>query len=325
MKTLRRIINEVESTASILAFDIGGTRIKAGIVRDTAVSALHIESLGPRESTDLLIERLMRLVQQIGAGHHIQAIGISMKGIVDPQQGLILDVNEALMDLIGQPLAQHLADASHLPVVLENDARMYLLGEMLYGAGKQAENLLCLTLGTGVGSGVALQRRVLRGPRGLTGILGGHLTIQKDGPRCTCGNIGCLEALIGTAALVRAAVEAYTAQHEPMPDIANLTPQAIFTAARSGYRPAQMVIQSFTHALGAGIVSLVHAYDPDYVVLGGGLSASAEDFLPLVQAYLDEHIWSLPRGRVRVLRAELGDAAALLGIAAFARGFAAFL
>jgi glucokinase len=175
--------------------------------------------------------------------------------------------------------------------------------------------MVCLTLGTGVGSGVALHGRVLRGTRGTAGILAGHVTVQVDGPRCTCGNIGCLEALIGTAGLIRAARETLAGGHASVLRRADLEPRHIFEAAAEGDEPAQELVQRFARHLAAGVVTLIHAYDPDIVVLGGGLAARSEQFLPFVQEYVDAHAWTVPRGRVRVVPAVLGDSAALVGIA----------
>ncbi|MBA2677903.1 MAG: ROK family protein [Ktedonobacteraceae bacterium] len=304
--------------AEVLAFDVGGTRIKAGIVQGAEVSELRIELLPVQKDAIIVIKALERLGRQLRQGHNVQAIGVSMKGIIDPQRGTVLDVNESLSDLIGLPFAQTLAQAFQLPVFVENDARMYTAGEMLYGAGRQVENLLCLTLGTGIGCGVVLQRHVLRGGRGLFGILGGHITVQIDGPRCTCGNIGCLEAFIGTAPLLRKAEELYAADNRPLPEI--WTPQHIFAAAADGDPVADEVVAYFARYLSAGVVSLIHAYDPDIVVLGGGIAGSFFQFLPTVQKYVDEHTWTYPREGVRVKTAELGDTAALVGVAALARG-----
>jgi glucokinase len=304
----------------VLAFDVGGTRIKAGIVRAAEVSALHVEPLPEQRHAASVIDALVRLGNRIRAEQDVQAIGVSMKGIIDPQQGMILDVNESLADLIGTPFAYHLSQAFQLPVVAENDARMYTVGEMICGAGKQVENLLCLTLGTGIGCGVVLQRRVVRGARGLFGTMGGHITVQIDGPRCTCGNIGCLEALIGTAPLLRKASELYAAHNKSMigEDISTL--QHIFAAASDGDEVAREIVAYFAHYLSAGLVSLIHAYDPDIVILGGGIAGSSQQFLHAIQQYVDEHTWTYPRGRVRIKTAELGDTAALVGVAALARG-----
>ena len=306
--------------AMILAFDVGGTRVKAGLVRGAEIVALHVEPLNKAEAVPDLIQILVALGNRMRMGTSIQAVGISMKGIVDPQQGTLLDVNESWANLIGKPFAQRLSQLFHLPVFVENDARMYTVGEMLYGAGREVENLLCLTLGTGIGSGVALQRRVLRGPRGVSGILGGHITVQVDGPLCTCGNIGCLEAFIGTSSLARKAAALALAQYGSVPEQAALTPHAFFAAALAGDAVASEVVTYFAHYLSAGVVSLIHAYDPDLVVLGGGIAKASAQFLPAVQNYIDEHAWTLPRGRVRVTTAALEDTAALLGIAALGQG-----
>lgn len=304
----------------VLAFDVGGTRIKAGLVRGPEILTRHVETLDANDPAPDLARILVKIGEQVRGNVAVQAVGISLKGLVDPWQGVLLDVNDVWAHLVGRPLAQMLSEAFGLPVFVENDARMYTTGELLYGAGRDADNLLCLTLGTGIGSGVAFQRRVLRGPRGVSGILGGHITVQVDGPRCTCGNLGCLEAFIGTAPLVYKAAELALAQHGTAPAPALLTPHAIFAAAREGDPVACEVVAYFTRNLSAGVVTLIHAYDPDLVVLGGGIAEASAQFIPALQSYIDEHAWTLPRGRVRVAMAELGDTAALLGIAALARG-----
>lgn len=304
----------------VLAFDVGGTRIKAGLVRGPEILTRHVETLEANGTALDLVRVLVELGKRVRGDVAVQAVGISMKGLVDPWQGILLDVNETWAHLIGRPIAQQISEAFGLPVCVENDARMYTAGELLYGAGRDVDNLLCLTLGTGIGSGVAFQRRVLRGPRGFSGILGGHITVQMGGPRCTCGNLGCLEAFIGTAPLVRKAAELAQAQHGNALAPTLLTPSAIFAAEREGDLVAREVVAYFTRYLSAGVVSLIHAYDPDLVVLGGGIAEASAQFVPALQSYIDEHTWTLPRGRVRVTRAELGDTAALLGIAALARG-----
>lgn len=317
-----------QNQRDILAFDIGGTRIKAGIVQGSVVSDLTIEALHGKDGADDVLSHIVRIGQHLMAGREVGAVGMSVKGIIDPRRGIILDVNEALAASIGVPIAERLTREFGVSVRLENDARMYTLGELLYGAGRAATNMICLTLGTGVGCGVALGRRVLRGPRGLSGILGGHITVQADGPLCTCGNIGCLEALIGTGALTRETTEALSRgrasslQDVPRPA---LSPRHIFTASAAGDMLAQEIVQRFTRYLGAGVVSLVHAHDPDLVVLGGGMAAVADQFLAEVQAYVDAHIWTLPGMKVRVTTAELSDAAALVGVAAYAHGVDIFL
>jgi len=303
---------------AVLAFDLGGTRIKAGIVREACVSSLQVEPTDDREESAALAA-LLRLGHRMMGTRDVAAVGVSVKGIVDPVGGVVRDVKERLVGLVGQPLAAILAQEFGRPAFVENDARMYALGEWSHGAGHGHRNVVCLTLGTGVGSGVVLGGRLLRGPRGVGGILAGHATVEVNGPTCTCGNVGCLEAVIGTAGFVRMADEAMT--RDPSPSVLRhtpRTPQHIFEAAARGDALASTLTHTFATYLGAGVVSAIHAYDPDIVVLGGGMMHSFAPFLPCVQAYVDAHAWTVPRGRVRIVPAVLGDTAALIGVAALA-------
>lgn len=306
-----------EARSTVLAFDIGGTRIKSGLVRDGDLSSFALTSLEEREKAGGAFSCVLQLGRHFLAEQRIDALGLALRGIVDPTSGVLLDVNGALSEFIGQPVAARLKDELGIPVFLENDARMYELSELLYGAGRDSQNVVCLTLGTGVGCSVALERRILRGARGLSGILGGHITVQVDGPRCSCGNCGCLEALAEAIRRERQDAPTSLLWHGPA------TPHALFEAHAAGDALAQMLVARFSRHLGAGIVSLIHVYDPDMVIVGGGLMQSSAHFLEGVQTYVDTHAWTLPRGRVRVVPARLGDTAALLGIAALIQNPAA--
>ncbi len=304
----------------VLAFDVGGTRLKAGIVQGEKIFTLRVEPLELYRNVSDLLAQLVRVGRQLLVDYTVTAIGISVKGIVDPCSGVILDVNERLEACINEPLTDLVAQAFGLPTVIENDARMYTLGELLYGAGRAVNNMVCLTLGTGIGSGVAWNRRVLRGCRGVSGILGGHITIQMDGPLCSCGNRGCLEALIGTTALIREVKQILATGRDSSLRDGSITPVRIFAASAAGDSLARELVQQFAERLGAGIVSLIHVYDPDLVVLGGGMMKASHQFLPAIQTYVSQHAWTLPRKRVGVTAAELGDASALVGIASIACG-----
>jgi glucokinase len=288
--------------------------------------AFHSESLNKQESVSDFVQTITRIGQYLRKEHTIQAVGMSIKGIVDAQQGTIVEVKEALSEIVDQPIAEQLAKTFNLPVVLENDARMYALGELLYGAGQSAENFVCLTLGTGVGCAVAINRCILRGAYGLAGILGGHISVQADGPPCNCGNRGCLEAFIGTTALVEAAKQYIVIYSQSqLAHTQPLTPYAIFHAAANGDEPAQILVQRFTHYLSVGIVSLIHAYGPDIVVLGGGIMGASSQILLPVQRYVAQHCWTQLAQRVRITAATLGDTAALLGVASLAENGADLL
>ena len=306
------------ATPAILAFDIGGTRIKAGLVRGGAVSALTTAPTSGGGS-DAILDTIVRLGRGLMEDHDIAGIGLCVKGIVEPARGVLLDVNEALAGWIGRPIGRTIADRLGSPTYMENDARMYALGEYAHGAGRGSASMVCLTLGTGVGSGVALGGRILRGPHGTGGIMCGQMTIQRDGRLCTCGNVGCLETLVGTAGVIRSAEEALTRDPSSALRDGSLDPRRVFAVAAAGDSAAGEVVRRFARDLGAGVVNVIHAYDPDVVVLGGGMAHAAVQFLPAVRAYASAHAWTYPRGRVRIVPALLGDAAALVGVAEHVR------
>jgi glucokinase len=304
---------------TVLVFDVGGTRLKAGLAGPDGISSLTIVPTDV-SSADALVAQTAALGRRLLHGEHPSAIGVSVKGIVDSLRGSVVEVNAPLAVLSGELLADRLAQALGAPVRVENDARMYALGELRHGAGHGAKNLVCLTLGTGIGVGVVIDGRLLRGGRGVLGILAGHITVDVDGPPCSCGSIGCLEALIGSHGLV-ADARARAREH-PGSRLGSdvVDPEEIFAAAAEGDAAAAATVERFTRVLACGVVSLIHVYDPDVVVVGGGLSASAPQFLEHVQRFADEHAWTQPKGRVRIAASTLGDTAALLGASELATG-----
>jgi glucokinase len=304
-----------EKPPAVLAYDVGGTRTKIGLIEAGLVR--HMVTIATDEARPRkLLDRAIRVGQElVGRYGSVHAVGLSIRGVVDPQTGVLLDVNQPLTRLIGIPLAALMEDAFGVPAYADNDARMYALGELRHGAGRGYRNLVCLTLGTGIGLGVAIDGSLLRGSRGTLGILGGHFTVQVDGPACTCGNVGCLETLIGAQALVRLFSKRSLESNTPEPALDDISPQRRFGLAASGSPIAAQVVRRFSLVLGSGVVTMIHAYDPDVVVLGGGMSRASAQFLPTVRAFVGKHAWTQPRGRVQVVTSGLGDAAALIGIA----------
>ena len=302
---------------TVLAYDIGGTRLKVGLVASGHVSSHTTVPTDPSGVAATLLAQLTSVGRELIDGNPIDAVGVSVRGLVDPQAG-VLDVNPPLSCLSGQPLAATLAAEFGVPVRAENDARMHTLGELRHGAGRGVDNVVCLTLGTGVGVGVAVGGRMLRGPRGVWGILGGHFTVSVDGPSCSCGNVGCLETLISSEAFVGDALSRLRAGAESTLVEDGLDPGRIFAAARTRDPVATETVERFATVLACGVVTMIHAYDPELVIIGGGLSSSAAQFLPRVREYVREHAWTFPKGRVRIEVSELGDSAALLGAAELA-------
>jgi glucokinase len=314
-----------QEAPATLAIDLGGTRIKAGIVLGNSVKLQRIAPTEDEHGFARVLRNMVALGEELLHEWPASAIGLSLPAIVDAERGTVVDIRKSLLGLIDYPLAERLSERFQLPVALENDARLYGLGEMVAGAGQGVENMVCLTLGTGVGCCVVRNGRILRGRQGTGGILGGHLTIETYGPQCTCGNIGCVEALCRAAGLVGEVTERLaTDPGHAFHDIAQLTPEIIFAAAAAGDPLACAARAAYVRHLSAAVVSYIHVYDPDLVLLGGGMMHAAEQLLPSVQAYVRAHAWTIPSGRVSVRAGALGDQAALVGAAVLARGEAPF-
>ena len=308
-----------------LAIDLGGTRIKAGVVVGHTVVRQRIVPTEDEQG----FERVLRNI--VGAGDDllregpVAGIGLSLPAVVDVERGTVLDVRKNLIGLIGFPIVATLERHFGLPVALENDARLYGLGELIAGAAQGVANVVSLTLGTGIGCCVVQDGYILRGPRGTRGILGGHITIETYGPRCTCGNIGCVEALCSAGALVGSMIDHLekVAGH-PLRAVQPPEPEDILRAAQEGDGSAGEVLTNYVRHLAAAVVSYVHAYDPDVVILGGGIMHAADQILPPIQEFVDEHAWTCPRRSIPIRAAALGDGAAMVGAAALARGEARF-
>jgi len=301
---------------TVLACDWGGRRIKLGLVRQGQVLA---GATLPAQADQSLATRLeavadvfRRLCAQQGlAWQDCRGIGFAYPSIVDTVQARILDHFGKFSDAASFDLRGWACRVFGLPLAIDNDARMALIGEWRHGAGRGCDDLAVVTLGTGLGVSAVIEGRVLRGGHGQAGILGGHLTVRHGGRRCACGNIGCAEAEASTSVLASLA-EAHPAfatsplAREPVLDYA-----AVFRLAEQGDPCARALRDHSLKVWSALAVNVIHAYDPARLILGGGVMGSAEVILPAVREYVARHAHT-PWGQVEVLASELGDRAALI-------------
>ena len=284
---------------AVFAVDAGGTRIKLGLVeggrvlaRDS-IEARADEGLAPQLPRIVAALRGLRPSPlPVSPGREkgsIFGLGMAFPSLIDGDR-VVGDVGK-YRDAEGIDLAAWADAELGVPFAIENDARMAAIGEWRHGAGKGATDMVMVTLGTGIGTGVISEGRVLRGRHGAAGILGGHMTARVGGRPCPCGNVGCWETEASTAALgVPGGYEAVFASDDP--------------ASRS-------VRERSLEVWGALAVSLVHAYDPEILVLGGGVMRAGEAVLGPVRAAVARHAWT-PQGAPRVVASALGDDAALV-------------
>lgn len=299
----------------VVAVDLGGTNIRAAFYPEGTPPTETI-ALRPTPASDgpeAVVAQIHAAIEELAiptAALRSLSIGIGAPGPLDAGAGVVLHAPnlEGWDDI---PLAELLRRRWNCPVHLQNDANLAALGEWTYGSGRGVDDLVMLTLGTGIGGGVIVAGRLLEGEAGLAGEIG-HIPVALDGPLCSCGQAGHLEAFAsGTA--IAAEVE----RRGGLPSKAGARPATsaeIAAAAAGGDPVAAAVLTSAARVLGIALAGLVHVFNPARIVLGGGVSRAGGRFLADIEAALRSSLMLPAFGqRLDVVASTLGDEAALLG------------
>ncbi len=308
---------------SVLGVDIGGTKIAMGPVDETgarlAIPLVEPTTTGDTASFLAGLEAGVRRALMEFASFNPGAIGLACAGTVDVGRGVV--VSSPNLPLIETPVAPALQTALGIPVVIENDANAALLGEAAVGAAEGLEHVVMLTLGTGVGGGLLLDGRIYHGANGGAGELG-HIVVEKDGLACRCGSQGCLEMYTSGPALARFAGER---SGDPVLDPDEelkrlsregvLTGQAVAELAERGHPGAVAAVDELSGWLGVGLVSLANTFDPQMIVVGGGVSGLGEALIARARDHVRENAMPPARHRVQIATARLGNAAGMIGAA----------
>ena len=303
---------------SIIALDIGGTHMRAAVFPKDGTQILNHKRIRTYADGETSLDRLISLIQEVKPRDEtIDAIGIAVPGIIDPQKGIILTAPN-LPEWVGVPIPQLITKEIGAPTFLGNDANLAALGEWRYGAGRGHHDLLYLTVSTGIGGGVISNDQLLVGAHGLAAELG-HITILPNGPMCGCGQRGHLEALAsGTA------IAAFIAQQlaEGCQSSLSGTPdaKAISQAAKSGDKLAKKAFQRAGYYLGLGVANYLMVFNPSIVIFGGGVSNVGNLLFKPMQETLEKSVLSERYLQDLVITtAELGDNTGLYGALALAR------
>lgn len=304
-----------------VAIDLGGTRIRAALIDGKGFLIQRAETPTAADAgREVVIGQLHHIATSLIAGvarDHLVGIGICAPGPLDAERGVVL-ATPTIAGFIDLPLAAMLEERVGLPVRLENDGIAAALGEWRFGAGVGCQNLVYVTVSTGVGGGVVADSRILRARRGMAGHVG-HMTIVRDGEVCSCGNRGCWEAYAsGTAFARRARLRASSSPSTTLGvNGAAIDGRTVFDAASRGDALARDLVSEEADLLGVGIANLLHLYSPDVVVVGGGLSNGFDLLHPGIIARIK--VAAMPPFRdTPVVRAGLGSDSGLLGVSALA-------
>ncbi|MBD0344938.1 MAG: ROK family protein [Coleofasciculus sp. Co-bin14] len=293
----------------VIGIDLGGTAIKLGRFRQDGTCLQSLSVATPQPATPTAVVEVMAeaITLLSSANAHLDpkpkiiAIGIGTPGPADAA-GRIAKVAINLVGWHDVPLADILEAKTGCPTVIANDANCAGLGEAWLGAGRRFSNLILLTLGTGVGGAIVLDGKLFTGHQGTAGELG-LITLNPDGPMCNSGNQGSLEQYVSVQAIRRRTGK---------------EPAELGAMAREGNKFALDFWESYGQDLGAGLASLIYVLTPEAVIIGGGVSASAEFFFPAALAEIERRVLPTSRAGLQLLTAELGNQAGIVGAAKLA-------
>lgn len=296
-----------------LGVDFGGSMLKVGL----ADAGRLVDSVRlPVDGTAADLDRVADAARSLAGGRKLDAVGIAVPGLVDAAGRRLIEAHGKYAWLLGADVLEWAERTFDASARLENDARAALIGETSAGAAIGERNAVILVLGTGIGTAALLDGAPVRGPHGSAGILGGHVTIDRDGPACNCGNIGCAEVFGATWALP-ARVEHHRAAGVAGDVDASGGFAGIVAGARRGDALATAVLDEAVRAWAICALSLCHAFDPEVVIVAGGVARSSDLILPAIESHLDAHLWgTLPRPRV--LASSEPDLSVLRGLAVLA-------
>ncbi|MFP4216655.1 MAG: ROK family protein [Phycisphaerae bacterium] len=310
-----------------IGIDLGGTAIKVGLLDDNQTPTDTIELSTPTEGADAVIDAMVRGARRAMSDAGVSpadvlGVGIGSPGPLSITEGTI----HALPNIPGMDgcrLRDRVAAGIELPAVLENDANAAAYGEYLVGAGQASANMVMLTLGTGVGSGIIIDGRIVHGSHEIGGELG-HMIVDPGGQRCGCGQAGCLEQYASATYIARYAEETLgrTQRGSSLAEVfaanGELTTKDINEHRKAGDDFAAEVWDRGLYYLAVGCVSICRVFDPDQIVLAGGLVNAGEDLMfPLREHFAREH-WTLTEPRTELSIATLGSDAGMIGAAGVA-------
>lgn len=296
-----------------IGLDVGGTNIKASAVSRSGEITARVHRPSPEGGDEAIRRTLGDLMESAADGRRIEGIGVGCAGVLAPDRRSIR-TSPNLLSFEGFPLCDTLEETFGVAALLENDANAIALGEHWRGAGKGAETLVAITLGTGIGTGCILRGSLWRGGDG-SGAEGGHITIDLNGPPCRCGNHGCLEAFVGAYGILRRLGErlaegGHSGRLAVNPDP---TVEDIAEAAQDGDPLAVEVMRETGFFLGVGMANFANLFNPDMIILTGGVSRAGDILHGPAEAEMKRRAFAANTESLKVVTGRLGDDAGPLG------------
>ncbi len=303
----------------ILALDLGGTSFRVALADQKGeILRRMLAPTNALEGRGRVLQRINQNLREIASPvglDAVRAIGIAAPGPIDTETGVLL-TSPNMPGWENAPIRTLWKEEFRIPVYVGNDNNLAAVAEHRFGAGRGVDNLVYIAVGTGIGGGVIINGEPLIGSRGLATEVG-HMTIDSGGPRCNCGNIGCLEALASGSAIARIAVQRISGGAESAitqlveGDMERVSAEVVASVALSGDRLAKEVIEEAGSNIGIGVVNLLHIFNPQLVIIGGGVANMGEAIFKPIRRVVGER--AMPGFAVPIVPSTLGDDAGLLG------------
>ena len=315
-------------TNYVVGIDIGGTNLVVGSVAEdgSRLIALRSEPTRPEEGPDAVLTRLAAIARatiaetsQLDPDARLLGVGVGAPGPLDTRTGVIFLTPN--LGWVNMPLRQRMADLLELPTSLDNDANCAIFGEWWRGAARGSKHAIGFTIGTGIGGGIIVNGRLYHGATDCAGEFG-HMTLDPEGRRCKCGNYGCLEAYASGPAIALRAVEALDSGAESQivdmvaGNLAHVTAQTVYDAAHQDDALALEVVRDTARYLGAGVANLINIFNPETVVICGGVTLAGERLMAPLRQEVTRRAFKPAVQHCRIVPGELTGTAGVYGAAA---------
>ncbi len=305
-----------------IGVDIGGTNIKIALV-DLEGKIVYSNTtptraeMGYEAGVNNIKQAIKDLMQETGADNKtIDAIGFGLPGQIDYKGGFVKNLPN-IPGWVNIPLAKIIEEEFNIPTRLDNDVRCAALGELNFGAGKGCENLICITVGTGIGSGIVLNGKLVRGASNAAGEIGHIKMSLNDGPLCGCGDYGCFEAYASGPSIVTMAKEyisgGKSAKYKEMATDGIITPYVVAQAALQGDSVSIQIFKQIGTIIGVGLSSVVNLLNPEKIIIGGGVADAGDILLEPIRKTILERAMPIQAGAVQIVPAQLANAAGVIG------------
>ncbi|MBR6723420.1 ROK family protein [bacterium] len=312
-----------------IGIDVGGTNVKIALV-DGEGKIIYSNSvptyaqMGYEYTVNNIKQAIKDLMKETNTeSKDIQGIGFDFPGQVDCKTGVV-KLAPNIPGWVNVPIAQMIEEEFHIPTRIDNDVRCAALGELKFGAGRGCENFVCITVGTGIGSGLVINGKVVRGAANAAGELG-HIKLQmEDGPLCGCGDSGCLEAFASGPSIVAMAQEylkgGKSAKFRELAGDGEITPYIVAKAAEAGDPVAKRIFEKMGYYIGMGLTSVINLLNPEKIIIGGGVAECGDLLLDPIRRTINDRAMKVQRESVEIVPAELGNSAGVIGASMLVEG-----